>query len=460
MKKSQKIVIAAVLVIGLLLILPFLIPMQTYLHQAEKIATEKLGQPISIGSAHIQLLPSPRVSASDIVVGAHAELKVASLVLIPTMASLFSDTKILDVNVSKPVIKKAALDYVVALKTSTNSASSVHIRHIKIDELQLVWPNIKLPIFNAKATLTNENKLETATLKTVDGKLSAEVTPANVTPANVTPRATPNADEQLIVVNANKWTLPVGLPLLIDKATFEMQLKGNRLTIPNIDIALYGGKLKGNVVASWPENKSKASWRVSGNLSIDNLSVQQPSRMLSRAVYLSGRLFGKGSFSSVAKDAGAMADNLRTSVQFKVNNGVLHGLDLVKVASLLLKQNQGGGETQFDAFSGVLNSAGRQYHLRNLNISSGLLVATGQVKVRPSKALDGVVEVDVKSGLGLAAIPLNVSGTVEHPVLLPTKAALAGAVAGTAILGPGVGTSLGVKAAGAVDKLKGLFGGK
>ena len=94
-KKSKKILIAAVLVIGLLLILPFLIPMQTYLHQAEKIASEKLGQPVAIGSAHIQLLPSPRVSAGNIVVGAHEELKVAGLVVTPTMASLFSDTKYL-----------------------------------------------------------------------------------------------------------------------------------------------------------------------------------------------------------------------------------------------------------------------------------------------------------------------------------------------------------------------------
>ena len=42
-KKSKKILLDAVLVIGLLLILPFLTPMQTYLHQAEKIASEKLG---------------------------------------------------------------------------------------------------------------------------------------------------------------------------------------------------------------------------------------------------------------------------------------------------------------------------------------------------------------------------------------------------------------------------------
>jgi AsmA-like C-terminal region/AsmA family len=446
MKKSQKIVFAAALVIGLLFILPFLIPMQTYLHKTEQIASEKLGQPVTIGAAHVMLLPSPRVSASDIVVGNHDELKVANLVVIPTIGTLFSDVKILDLSISKPVVKKAALDFVAALKTSGAAASSVNIRHIKIDDLQLLWPNKKLPILNAEATLSSDNKLESATVKTADGKLSANVTP--------------DGDEQLILVSASKWTLPAGLPLLIDKAVVEMHLNGSRLTMPKIDVALYGGKLKGDAAVSWAESKSKPNWKLTGSFSVDKLSTQEPSRMVSRVVYLSGSLFGKGNFSSAAKDAGALADNLQTNVQFKVNDGVLHGLDLVRVASLLLKQNQGGGETQFDAFSGVLSVSGKQYQLRDLNIRSGLLAATGQVKVRPSKALDGVVEVEVKSGMGMAAIPLNVSGTVDHPVLLPTKAALAGAVAGTAILGPGVGTSLGVKAAGAVDKLKGLFGGK
>ena len=56
------------------------------------------------------------------------------------------------------------------------------IPHIKIDELQLVWPNIKLPIFNAKATLTSQNKLESATVTTADDKLNADMTT----------RATPN----------------------------------------------------------------------------------------------------------------------------------------------------------------------------------------------------------------------------------------------------------------------------
>lgn len=63
----------------------------------------------------------------------------------------------------------------------------------------------------------------------------------------------------------------------------------------------------------------------------------------------------------------------------------------------------------------------------------------------------------MKKGVSLATVLLEVSGTVDQPSVLPTKAAIAGAVAGTAILGPGVGTSLGIAAGGAVDKIKGLF---
>ena len=117
------------------------------------------------------------MAASDIVLGAHEELKVTSLVVVLTLASLFSETKTLDVSVSKPVIKKAALDFVAGLKSAKSSQSIVNILHIKIDDLQLVWPNVRLPIFNARAALTNDNKLESATVKTADGKLNAMITP-------------------------------------------------------------------------------------------------------------------------------------------------------------------------------------------------------------------------------------------------------------------------------------------
>lgn len=259
----------------------------------------------------------------------------------PTIASLFSATKIIDLIISKPVIKKAALDFISALaakKSENNEASAVNICRIKIDELQLVWPDSRYPAMNAEAALTSDIKLESAKLETLEGKLNAVVTP--------------DGDEQLIVVNANKWTMPVGLPLLIDNAKLEMHLKGSKLTIPKIDIALYGGKLTGDAFVSW-EKSLKGNFRTTGKLNIANLALKQSTSMVSIAVYLSGNLFSNGGFSSIAKDVGTLADNLRANFTFKINNGVSHGLDLVKVASLLIKKSQNGGHTQFNAFSGV-----------------------------------------------------------------------------------------------------------
>lgn len=441
-KKYKKILIGMAVVIGLLFVLPFLIPMQAYLHEAEKIASQKLGAPVTIDSAHLYFLPSPRVVASGIAVGEHHELKVEGLVIIPTIGSLLSATKIIDLTISKPVVNKAALEIVSALtakKTESGEAAAVNIRHIEVDELQLVWPDVKLPVTNVELMLTDANKLQSALIETIDGKLKADVTP--------------EGDGHLIVASADKWTLPADLPLLIDKAKVEMHLKGSRLEMPNIDVALYQGKLTGSAALSWEK-----SWRANGKLKVENLSVKEPTSMVSKSTYLSGHLFGNGNFSASAKEAGQLMDRLRADFRFNVKKGVLHGVDLIKAASLLLKQGQRGGETEFEEFSGLLNVSGKQYHLRELKISSGLLAANGQIKISPKKELNGTVEVEVKRSVSLAAIPLEVSGTVSNPVVLPSKAALAGAVAGTAVLGPGVGTGLGVKAGGALDKLKGLFG--
>lgn len=444
MKKYKKILIVSGLVISVLIILPFLIPVQTYLKEAEKIASDKLGVPVVVGDGHLAFLPSPRIVLNDISIGNKQEALFGRVVVVPTLSTLFSDTRVIDINISKPVIKQAALDIVAVLsaKNSGNDTPSpVNIHHIKINDLELVWPNSKYPLLNIDATLKESSHLESALVETQDGKVKVNITP--------------DGDKQLVIVAINNWTSPVGLPLLIDAAKLEGHLKGSRLDIPSIDVALYNGKLTGNAVLDWQKG-----WKLNGKVKADKVAVKGPSSLVSKTVNLSGNLFGNGDFSSNAKEAGGIADNLQANFKFKVNDGVLHGVDLVKMASLLVKQTEKGGETQFEEFSGLLNMNGKQYHLKDIKISSGMLAGTGQVKVKPNKELDGAIEVDVKSGMGLASIPLNVSGTVSEPVVLPSKAAIAGAVAGTAILGPGVGTSLGVKAGSAVNKIKDLFGSK
>ena len=441
MKKSKKILLTLGLVIIVLVISPFLVPTQRFIAQAERVASEKLGVPVTIANGHLRFLPSPRLVADGIVAGEDKDAVIEKLVIVPTLSTLFSETKQVDLKVIKPVIKKSVLSIVSALtanKPEKAEAAAINVRHIDIKEAQFIWPEMKLPILDAEIVLTSLNQLDSARAESLDGKLKADIKP--------------ETGGHLIVMDVNEWTMPVGLPLLIDKAQLEMHLKQSQLTISKIDAALYGGKLAGNAVLTWQD-----TWKTKGHLKLDGVSVKEPTKMVSKAIYLSGDLFADGNFSASAKSASQLAERIQANFKFKINNGVLHGLDLVKVASLLIKQNQNGGETQFSAFSGWLNISGKQYHLHDLDISSGLLTANGQVKIKPNKALDGTGKVALKSSASLVAIPLNVSGTVSKPVVLPSKAGIAGAVAGTAILGPGAGTSVGIKAGEALDSIKGLF---
>jgi len=441
MKKNKKILIGIFILISVLIILPFFIPIKTYLNEAEKLASAELGVPVTISSGRLLLLPSPRVVISGVNVGEGDVLALEQLAVIPSLTTIFSATKVVDIHITKPIVKKEALDIMLALagkKTDANNEPKmVNVRHLRVDALQLDWPTLKLPALNAEISFLNNQQLSVATLESVDGALTAKVTPEQ--------------GEHLISIHAEKWTLPVGLPLLIDNATLEARLKADRLDVPRIEMELYGGKVNANLNMSWQKG-----WRSNGKVKVEGLAVKEPSRLISKAVYLSGQLSGNGFFSSAAKNADRLIDNINAEFTFKVHDGVVHGVDLIKVASLLTKQTT-GGETAFDDFSGLANAKGKQYHLKDLKLSSGLLSGNGQVKIAPDKELDGSGEVEIKHGVSLVAVPLDISGTLDNPVILPSKAAIAGAVAGTAILGPGLGTSVGVKAAGALDKLKGLF---
>jgi glucose-6-phosphate dehydrogenase assembly protein OpcA len=98
------------------------------------------------------------------------------------------------------------------------------------------------------------------------------------------------------------------------------------------------------------------------------------------------------------------------------------------------------------------------YRFTQLNIASGALAATGNVTISATKSLSGRINAEVKAtNIASAKVPLDVSGTVQSPLLLPTAGTVAGAAVGTAILGPGVGTSIGAKVG---EWTEGLFGKK
>ncbi len=428
-------------VVAMLLIVPFLIPLSAYTKQAETMASHALGVPVSIGSLRVALLPSPRLNVGDVVVGKHHELIVADLSVVLALSSLFSDNKVISrVQLTQPVIKKAALSIVASLAKQSKSEVSnraVNVRQIVIKNAKFDWPDMYLPEIDADIYLSPKIQPKAATIESVDGELKLELTPEN--------------QQQNITLTAKAWTLPAGAPLLIDQLRMDMVLTDNKLDITQINGALYDGKLSGNATLTWNE-----VFKLRGKAKLDNLAVREPARLMSKSTRVSGLLFSSGQFVATAKDSVQLLDNLHADIKFNVKDGVLYGFDLAKAPAMLLGHGE-GGQTKFDELSGLLNISSQTYRFRDLKTSTGLIKASGAVKVNPNKSLNGEIEVEVKNSLSIAAIPLNITGTIENPKVFPTKSAIAGAVAGTAILGP-AGTGLGIKAGKALGKLKSLFG--
>ncbi|MFM9913839.1 MAG: AsmA-like C-terminal region-containing protein [Methylophilaceae bacterium] len=424
----------ALALLVLLLLVPFLIPMQTYQRQIEQVASAKLGVPVTIQSLHIAMLPSPRANMGGIVVGSGAEITVADISAVLDVATLFDKVRVISrLEIRQPVIKQAALPLIQGIKLSNET--TLVVRRIHVNEAQLEWQGLNLPTLNAEVAMSDAGKLEQALIKSADDKLMIE--------------ATPKDDGYVAHIKAKQWTMPVGLPVLFDTLESDIGYKAQTLEVSNLNAALYHGKLNLSGRLDW-----RKGWHLQGKFNTQAIAVGDASKIIAKKAKLSGQISGEGSFSSQAKEAGRLLETLGVDYKFSIANGVLHGLDLVKAASLLIKQAQSGGETQFDELSGVLKARGKQIELHQIKVSSGLLEATGDVKVTPDKTLSGKIEAALKQSLSVVAVPLEVSGTLDSPSVKPTKAALIGAVAGTAMLGP-AGTALGIKAAGALDKLFG-----
>lgn len=425
-----------------LLIVPFFIPTATYLEKTQQLASDVMGVPVKIGSMHLALLPTPRANLGDIVIGKHEEIRLHQLAVVPAISTLFSDTKTISaVHLDKPEISKAGIDLLTTLAKPDKSGqqeNSVAIRRVTIKEAKITWPKVVIPVFDADVELGDHNALQSVDLTSHDNTLELHLVPVE--------------ERQEITLKARRWRLPMETPIMFDALKSDMVLAGSTLQIKALDGRLLGGTLQASGTLDW-----QRGWRLKGKFDLKGISLGKTFTALGKKPPLTGQLFANGSLQSAAKTAGGLGDRLALDTPFKIQDGVLHGVDLLKVASLLLKGNT-GGETQFDTFTGNLQMRGKQYHLSDLDVQSGLLGATGHVTVAPNKSLNGEVKVELKQSAKMVAIPLDVSGTLDSPMVFPTKSALIGGALGTAVL-PGAGTAAGVQAAEKAEKvLKGLFG--
>ncbi len=440
MKWLKRLILLLAALIAVLVIVPFFVSLDQYRPGIEQMLAEKLKEPVRLKSLRLAGLPLPHVIVDDIEIG-KADLKIGRIAITPDLLSLLTADKVIrSITVTGLVINQRALDRIPAWTRSDHRAKpaefTVRVQTVLLDDALLQLQKISFGPFDARVSLTATGAPERADITTRDGKLKVMLKP--------------DGKNFSLDVQAKGWLLPAGPPILFDELLIMGTATLNSANLADIKARLYGGTVTGRTTISWQKGL-----QLKGDFSVKAIELRNLVPLFSPETRLSGRLTAKPVFSANAQKPEQIGAMLRLDTPFDIQDGVLHGIDIQKAATNLISRDS-SGQTRFDVLSGnfALDRATRR--ITNLKVVSGSLAGDGHVTIAPNKDLSGRINVQIGTGnVSAATIPLNVSGNLDAPRLLPTAASVAGAAAGTAILGP-VGTSVGAKVGNWAEN---LFGG-
>lgn len=442
MKWFKKILIFIGLLFAIALILPFFITLNDYIPQIESAASKKLNEPVTINNIAFSLLPTPHITIEGISLKKTKDLHLGKIVVTPDFISSRKSSIIIKrIEIDALVLPQLAFDKIPEWSQSDAPTPENKLPQIRLDSIiltnaQVTSGKMIFGPFDAHVNFNSANKLEEASITTLDGKLKI--------------LAKPDQSNYLIDINAQKWTLPIGPAIVFD----ELNIKGiatlDDANFNEMSAKLYGGTAKGKMSVVWQKGL-----KLNGNLDIHQVEMQKIASMLSSSTHVSGQLNAKPVFSASATSAGQLTSALHLETLFNIQHGVLYGVDVQKAATSMIKKKTTGGETHFEQLSGHLVMAHGGYNFTQLKISADTLAVDGSVNISAKKELSGRINAQVKMLGASTKVPLNVTGTIDSPMLYPTSGTITGAVIGTAIMGPGVGTSVGAKVGGWAENLFG-----
>jgi hypothetical protein len=331
----------------------------------ERLASDALGAPVKIGSARMWVLAGVQMRFERVTIG--ESIRIAEVRAMPEFGSLLNDGKAFSrVEVDKVTLQQEALGGALfgAMK-----GGRLRVARVVAKELKLEGP-LALPVLDADAAIGSDGRVASV-------QLSGE---------GISGLIAPRGDGVAFEVALGSFTVP-----FLDKFSlvdFGMKGSANRqgMTLSEFDGRLYDGTVVGKGRIQWG-----AQWSVQGEVQgrAMNAAVFAP-QMVSV-----GRFEGKGRFAMAGPDPAKLTEGARLEGTFTVTKGALGSFDLSR--ALQTTSAQASGRTPFSELAGSAALANGALALRELKLSSGLLIANGTLDVDAAGGLQGRVNAELRN---------------------------------------------------------------
>jgi hypothetical protein len=399
MKTLRLIAIVLLCLLGLLAVLPMLLPYQRWLPDIQRTLGDTLQSPVKLGDIHFAYTPQPHFVLENLTLGEHNDLNIA------TARAFFSP---LDWLLHGRFSTRLELDNTQTTHTfllglpARLQAGAGH-RQIALQEIRFTQTTVMVNQrpwgpFRGVAELNDSGLFSKLVLN--DEAQRAEVT--------ITPKY---GDYQLRLV-ARDWELPFHPGLRIDNLLLEASSSDTGLLISELRGFIFGGHITGNADITWGE-----TWQASGKLISNSIQSEPLLSIFSPRTRTTGRASIEADFRLSAPHPGLWLKDPEAKVRFNVRDGVLHNLDLVSVLKSSAPTMQArGGITRFDSLSGSAVIRGKQVSLSGIQLQSGKLSAQGGMQIQPNRRVNGNAMVRLSGAMNVSS-PVSIGGLIDAPEL-------------------------------------------
>ena len=357
-----------------------LVPMNSYVPSIEKLASEHIKEPVSIGSMHVSILGGFSIILQNVRLGTTQDVKIDKVSLSPEFGSVFGDVKIIrKMEVESVTVAEEVLPRLPKWLEAAVADKRLEIGRMVIKSIKLESHTVKLPPFDANLQLSPGGAIERAVLVSTDGKLNVEVTPR---------------DNQVdIALSASKgWVPPVGPQIEFTDLTIKAVATRNQVRVEKFESLLYGGAAKGSALIVWG-----GPWSLDGEVETQRIGIQGLMEVFTRDARSTGQLEAKLRYSMSSQGLTTLFDSPKVDGSFDIKKGDLDGVDLVRALQSGGRGVTQGGATRFEEISGTVALNNGRYQYRNLKLSSGLLSAAGAFDISPNKDVSGRISVELRS---------------------------------------------------------------
>ncbi|MDP2155824.1 MAG: hypothetical protein Q8J61_07480 [Sulfuricella sp.] len=393
---------AALISLAALILLPLallqVMSLNVFIPPIEKLASDRMREPVSIHSMRASLWPAPHLRLDGVTIGKLRDIKIPTVRVMPELATFFGETKTIKaIEVESLTIDQDAVTRVIAWVGPGSGAEKIQVRRIAIKTATIEVKGIPLPPLEANVALAATGKFERANIRTTDKKIEVAITPKN--------------DGFEVNIAANDWQPPPWPNLTFTELRAKAMATSGGMKFREIEGRLYSGKAKGSATIKWGD-----LWSADGDLDIENVLLAGAMPALTNDIALSGKLDAKAVYSMQARDLGTLFDAPRIKASFNVRDGSIGNIDLARAIQPRAVETT-GGKTLFTSLSGSMTLDSKRYQYRQMKLAAGLLSASGEADIMADKKLTGKTSVEMKLKSSTVRAHLTLSGDLKQPVL-------------------------------------------